>query len=111
MDRLKHVKFIPFDINNNIALSDNNANLDISKNYLCEYYLPTDSKDKISKANLSYNFSMIHLNIRSIINKVDLLNNYSLNKSFHIIRLNETNFELPNYDFVNVNRSVKVEEE
>ena len=47
---------------------------------------------------------MMHVNIRSIINKIDLVNNYSLNKSFHVIyRLNETNeelFKLPNYDFV-----------
>lgn len=46
MDRLRHLKFNPFDANNNIALSENNANLDKSSKINCEYYLPSDLKIK-----------------------------------------------------------------
>ena len=38
MDRLRHLKFNPFDTNNNIAMSENNANLDQSIKINCEYY-------------------------------------------------------------------------
>ena len=117
MDRLRHLKFNPFDTSNNIALSENNANLDKSSKINCEYYLPTDFKEQINETNQNNNFSMIHLNIRSMINKFDSFKEliYSLNKLFQIIGLtetwlNETNedrFKFQNYDFVNVNRSTK----
>ena len=116
MDRLRHLKFNPFDTSNNIALSENNANLDKSSKIDCEYYLPNDFKKQIDNENLN-NFSMIHLNIRSMINKFDSFKEliYSLNKLFQIIGLTETwlnqtnkdRFKLQNYDFVNVNRSIK----
>ena len=48
MDRLRHLKFNPFDTSNNIALSENNANLDKSSKINCEYYLPTDFKEQIN---------------------------------------------------------------
>ena len=43
MNRLNQLKFNPFGYNDNIALCDNNTNLDISletKNIKCDYYLP-----------------------------------------------------------------------
>jgi ASC-1-like (ASCH) protein len=109
-------KFNPFDTSNHIALSENNANLDKSSKINCEYYLPNDFKKQINNENLN-NFSMMHLNIRSIINKFDSFKQliYSLNKPFQIIGLTETwlketnedLFKLENYDFVNVNRTTK----
>ncbi len=111
-----HLKFNPFDTSNNIALSENNANLDKSSKINCEYYLPNDFKKQINNENLN-NFSMMHLNIRSITNKFDSFKQliYSLNKPFQVIGLTETwlketnedLFKLENYDFVNVNRSTK----
>ncbi len=60
---------------------------------------------------------MMHLNIRSVTNKLDSFKQliYSLNKPFQVIGLTETwlketnedLFKLENYDFVNVNRSTK----
>ena len=83
MDRLMHLKFNPFDTSNNIALSENNANLDKSSKINCEYYLPNDFKKRINNENLN-NFSMMHLNIRSVTNKFDSFKQliYSLNKPF-----------------------------
>ncbi len=117
MDRLKHLKFNPFETNN-IALSENNANLDKPTTINCEYYLPNDFEQQINRAKLINNkLSFMHLNIRSIVNKFDsfkqLIN--SLNIPFQVIGLTETwlndnnddLFELENYDFVNVNRYSK----
>ena len=58
-------------MSNNIVLSENNANLDKSSKLNCEYYLPTDFKEQINETNQNNNFSIIHLNIRSMINKFD----------------------------------------
>jgi hypothetical protein len=71
MDKLRNLKFNPFDASNNIALSENNANIDNHSNINCEYYLPNDFKQQINQENLSNNFSIIHLNIRSIVNKFE----------------------------------------
>ena len=118
MDKLRNLKFNPFDASNNIALSENNANIDNSSKINCEYYLPNDFKQQINQENLSNNFSIIHLNVRSIVNKFEsfkqLIN--SLTTPFQLIGLtetwlNDTNkdlFKLKNYDFVNMNRSTKI---
>ncbi len=75
MDRLRHLKFNPFDMNNNIAMSENNANLDQLIKINCEYYTPGDLHKQTNKAKLNNtnSFSMIKPNIRSILNKFDLL--------------------------------------
>ena len=52
MDRLNLLKFNPFDTNNNIALSENNANLDNLNKINCEYYLPNDINQLINTTNL-----------------------------------------------------------
>jgi hypothetical protein len=117
MDRLKHLKFNPFETNN-IALSENNANLDKPTTINCEYYLPNDFEQQINRAKLINNkLSFMHLNIRSIVNKFDsfkqLINSFNI--PFQVIGLTETwlndnnddLFELENYDFVNVNRCRK----
>ena len=118
MDKLRNLKFNPFDASNNIALSENNANIDNHSKINCEYYLPNDFKQQINQENLSNSFSIIHLNIRSIVNKFEsfkqLIN--SLTTPFQLIGLtetwlNDTNkdlFKLKNYDFVNMNRSTKI---
>jgi hypothetical protein len=118
MDKLRNLKFNPFDASSNIALSENNANIDNSSKINCEYYLPNDFKQQINQENLSNNFSIIHLNVRSIVNKFEsfkqLIN--SLTTPFQLIGLtetwlNDTNkdlFKLKNYDFVNMNRSTKI---
>ena len=38
MDKLRNLKFNPFDASNNIALSENNANIDNRSKINCEYY-------------------------------------------------------------------------
>jgi hypothetical protein len=115
---LGNLKFNPFDASSNIALSENNANIDNRSKINCEYYLPNDFKQQINQENLSNNFSIIHLNIRSIVNKFESLKQLinSLTTPFQLIGLtetwlNDTNkdlFKLKNYDFVNMNRSTKI---
>jgi hypothetical protein len=53
MDRLKHLKFNPFDTNNNIALSENDANLDNLTKINCEYYLLNNFNKQINRVKLS----------------------------------------------------------
>ena len=119
MDRLRQLKLNPFDTDSNIALTENNANLNHSSKINCDYYLPDDFNKMLKKENLTSNntFSMMHLNTRSLNNKFDsfkqLLN--SLFIPFQIIGLTETwlndinddFIKLDNYDFVNVNRVSK----
>ena len=91
MDKLRNLKFNPFDASNNIALSENNANIDNCSKINCEYYLPNDFKQLINQENLSNNFSIIHLNIRSIVNKFEsfkqLINSFTM--PFQLIGLTE----------------------
>ena len=115
MDRLSHLKFNPFDADSNIALTSNNENLNYSAKINCEYYLPNDFSRLMKTANIANDniFSMTHLNIRSLYNKLDSLKQLlnSLYLPFQIIGLtetwlNDTNddiFKLDNYDFVNAN--------
>ena len=117
MDRLSRLKFNPFDAHSNIALTSNNENLNYSTKINCEYYLPNDFSCLMKTANIANDniFSITHLNIRSLNNKLNSLKQLlnSLYLPFQIIGLtetwlNDTNddiFELDNYDFVNANRT------
>ena len=110
MDRLSHLKLNLFDADSNIALTSNNENLNYSAKINCEYYLPNDFSRLIKTANITeFNiFSMTHLNIRSLNNKLDSLKQLlnSLHLPFQIkglteTWLNDTNndiFKLDNYD-------------
>ena len=72
MDRSNNLKFNPYDASSNIALSENNTNLENSSKIYGEYYLPSDFNKQLNKAsNNNINFSIIHLNTRSIANKFD----------------------------------------
>ena len=117
MDRLSRLKFNPFDAHSNIALTSNNENLNYSTKINCEYYLPNDFSCLMKTANIANDniFSITHLNIRSLNNKLNSLKQLlnSLHLPFQIIGLtetwsNDTNddiFELDSYDFVNANRT------
>ena len=120
MDRLSQLRFIPFETNQNIAFSGNNADLDSSFNtnkIQCEYYLPEDFKKRIECENIQAKFSIMHLNIRSISNKFDSLKNLidTLNIPFQKIGLTETwlndnivnCFTLNNYEYFGSNRPEK----
>lgn len=95
MDRLSQMKFDPFKTNDDIALSRNNTNLDNSlhiNNMNSNYYLPSEFRKKTTEINIKSNFSLVHLNIRSITNKFDHFKELldSLNTEFKIIGLSET---------------------
>ena len=117
MDRLSHLKFNPFDADSNIVLTSNNENLNYSAKINCEYYLPNDFSRLMKTANITKDniFSMTHLNIRCLNNKLDSLKQLlnSLHLPFQIIGLtetwlNDTNndiFKLDDYDFVDANRT------
>ena len=121
MDRLSQPRFIPFQANQNTALSDNNVEPDSSFNtnkILCDYFLPEDLKKKrIENENIDENFLLLHINIRSISNKFDSLNNLieALKIPFQIIGLTETwlnennfnCFSMNNYEYFGTNRADK----
>ena len=95
MDRLSQLRFNPFETNQNFALSDNNVELDLSFNtniIQCDYYLPEEFKKRIENENIEETFSLLHLNIRSILNKFDSFKNLidALNIPFQIIGRTET---------------------
>ena len=107
-------------MDNDIALCDNNTNLDMSletKNIKCNYYLPSIFADKTAELNNENKFSILHLNIRSIANKFDCFKGLldSLDMNFKIIGLTETwlndctnnIFEMPNYNYTGLNRANK----
>jgi hypothetical protein len=120
MDRLNQLKFNPFESNDNIALNENNTNLDntlqINK-ISCNYYSPNELRGEIAEMTNQNQFSILHLNIRSIANKFDyfkeLLN--SLDTTFKVIGLTETwlndynddSFKLPKYEYIGSNRTNK----
>ena len=74
MDSLSQLKFNLFQINSVLALSENNEELDalfdINK-VDCDYFLLLELKRKLSNIEQKTQFSMFHLNIRSITNKFD----------------------------------------
>jgi hypothetical protein len=72
--RLSQLRFNPFQPNQNIALSGNNIELDTAfsiNKICCDYFLPKYFKTRIENRNIQTNFSLLHLNIRSIANKFD----------------------------------------
>ena len=90
MDKLSQLKFDPFKTNDNMALSGNNTNLDNSlqfNNMNSNYYLPSEFSKKTTEINIKSNFSLVHLNIRSITNKFDNFKELldALNTEFKII--------------------------
>ena len=120
MDRLSQMKFNPFQINQNIALSANNLNLDTSFNtnsIKCDYYLPSEFKNQTKNIDGQEKFSLLHLNIRSISNKFDSFKNLidTPNLPFQIIELTETwlnennmdCFNLENYEYLGSSRTTK----
>ena len=59
MDRLSQVRFNPFQTNQNIALSDNNIELDTwlnTNSICCDYFLPKDFRKQIETKNIEKNF-------------------------------------------------------
>ena len=92
-----------------------NHNSDMTK---CEYYLEDRFRSKISNyfSNNSP-FSVLHFNVRSLINKLDDLQQYleELEHKFSVIGIsetwlnndNESQIQLPGYSFVNNNRNTK----
>ena len=120
--KLNSLKFNLFQTNNNIEYSPHNTNLDNSFNIneiYCNYYLPTEFLTQSKKhLNLTNTLCIMHLNIRSIRNKLDSLKNLndSLNKNLDIIGLTETwlnkndceqYYKLEGYDYVGLNRTNK----
>ncbi len=108
MDRLSQLRFNPFQPNENIALSGNNIELDTTFNtnkIFCDYFLPQDFKRQIENSNIQTNFSLLHLNIRSIANKFDLFKNLidTLDIPFQIIGLTETWLNDNNMDCFTLN--------
>ena len=55
MDRLRQLKSNPFDTDSNIALTENNANLNHSSKINCEYYLPNDFKKVLKTKTFTSN--------------------------------------------------------
>ena len=117
IDRLSQSRFIHFEPNQNTALSDNNVELDSSFNtnkIQCDYFLPEDFKKRIENEGIDEKFALLHLNIRSISNKFDSLNNLieALKIPFQVIGLNETwlnennlnCFSMNNYEYFGTNR-------
>ena len=120
MDRLSHMKINPFQINSKVALSRNNKDLDSLfdiNNIDCDYFLPTELKSKLSYSKQKLQFSLLHLNKRSIYNKFDAFKHLldSLDMQFQIIGLTETwlnnsncdTFQLKEYNYVGSNRTSK----
>ena len=84
----------------------------------CDYYLEDKFKREISNrlSDNSY-YSLFHLNIRSLMGKLDDLQQYlmEIGHTFSLIGIsqtwlnndNESLIDLPGYSFVNVNRKTK----
>ena len=90
-------------------------NSDMTK---CEYYLEDRFTSKISNYFSDNSpFSVLHFNVRSLINKLDDLHQYleELPHKFSLIGMsktwhnndNESQIQLPSYSFVNNNRNMK----
>ena len=111
------LKFNPFDTKHTSIGDDGYDMLTNINNISCKYYLPNDMSRDIPS---NEHFSILNLNIRSIINKFDSLKYLlkSLKHSFSIISLSETwldnekctDYKLDNFNFVSTNRNKKKEE-
>jgi hypothetical protein len=89
MDKLMRLKFNPFDTKHTSIGNDDYDMLTNINNISCKYYLPNDMSRDIPS---NEHFSILNLNIRSIINKFESLKYLlkSLKHSFSIISLTET---------------------
>ena len=86
-----------------------------SSKIMCDYFLPEDFKKRIENENIDEKFLLLHINIRSISNKFDSLNNLieALKIPFQIIGLTETwlnennfnCFSMNNYEYFGTNRT------
>ena len=117
-NRLSQLKFDPFQLNAQLLRSENSLNLDASFNtddIKCDYLLPNELQNKFKSANMLAQFSLLHLNIRSISNKFDSFKNLikTLNIPFQIIGLTETwlndsnmnDYNLEKHTYISSNRS------
>ena len=119
MDKLNQLKLNPFQSLNNLEDQNNieDGNTSNFDDIPCNYHLPLEAKDLISESQTNEDFSILHLNIRSISNKFDSLKDLiiSLNKDFSIIGLSENwlndanndQFEIKNYTHIHSHRSQK----
>ena len=126
LTKLKNLTFNPFSTNSNgktyLTL---NSNLDPDQNYYnqiithvesCDYH-DEDTFKCLTKDSKDDEFSLLHLNIRSILNKFDDLKAYlnSLEYNFSVIGLSETwlnqnnctDFPLPCYHYIGKVRNNK----
>ena len=104
-------KFNPFESNDNIALNENNTNLDntlqINK-ISCNYYSPNELRGEIAEITNKNQFSIYKFDYFK-----ELLN--SLDTTFKVIGLTETwlndynddSFKLPKYEYIGSNRTNK----
>ena len=125
-ERFKNVIFNPFTSEENFVSLENLANPDL--NFFkpqaeilnnCKYYLEDEFNQDMAPHQNSEQLSVFHLNLRSLNNKADNLQNYlsSLDQEFSVIALTETwlsdkhklsSFKLPGYqDPVFENRTGK----
>ena len=126
IEKIKDLSFNPFSSNGrgseylrltpDIDPDDNYFNRIIQYVDNCDYY-DENSFQKLIKSSYNSNFSILHLNIRSIANKYDDFVNYlaSLNHEFSIIGLTETwltkdnlnNFPIPHYKYIGQVRNTR----
>ena len=126
LTKLKNLTFNPFSTNSNgktyLTL---NSNLDPDQNYYNQFITHVESCDYhdedtfkcLTKDSKDDEFSLLHLNIRSILNKFDDLKAYlnSLEYNFSVIGLSETwlnqnnctDFPLPCYHYIGKVRNNK----
>ena len=128
ISKSRNLIFNPFTINNrgNTFLTLNNE-LDPDYNYYhlllnypdeCDYHYEDTFNTLVKEINNEHDFSIIHLNIRSIVNKYDDFKAYitqSLKYKFSVIGITETwlhkdnekNFPLPQFSFTRRSRENK----
>lgn len=124
--KLQHLIFNPFSTNNRgETFLTLNSGLDPDYNYYnhlvnhvdeCNYH-QKDSSSKLVKGLDTMNFSMLHLNIRSIVNKYEDLQAYItyLQYTFSVIGLTETwlntennnKYQIPQYKYIGKMRENK----
>lgn len=125
-DRVKDLSFNPFDFNDNDIAIDSSVDPDLNffgmqSNQLssCNYFVEDQFNHKIAKSHNKDNFSLFHINIRSLNRNFEDLQNYLglLNINFTTIALTETwlkdsqdssYFAISGYNFEHKNRTNKL---
>ena len=122
LNRLQNMTFNPFSNSVSTDISserDFDLYQNINDNMMqCDYYVEDKFKQEISKRfSDKPHFSLFHLNARSVINKIDDLQQYltDIAHKFSVIGISETWLDteteslvhLPDYTFVNTNRKLK----